>query len=338
MTAIHSRRIRPAITGALARLAGMFVALMICVLIAACSSTTTGGSRTTSPSVGLPLEPALGSAAPGDDPLAGTWMTDKITVSQWVKAFIAAGFSEKDAHQYPPGGAEQYAQVIFTFDHGTFTEQQSGDGHDPVVANRATYKLGTAGTVDFVTDVVETYGYVLNGETLKLHFVKATCPGDCGPPVGPTLYGSFPFTRQSTAAASPTPAPIADGTYATPALTYDLVKAALVAHKISKDLIDRQMLEWTSDNPDGKQILTIRLHAGTVTYIDRGGSIGWRGTFSFTDAKTMAADDGFGAITYGIRWDGPKLYLRILSDLNPNPGDIAAQAGGFEAAWFTLQP
>lgn len=131
------------------------------------------------------------------DPLAGTWTTAKVTQSEWVKAFIAAGFSEKDAHQNfngLGGGAEQYGQIILTFDNGRFTELQSGDGHEPVIGNKANYTVGTGGTFDLVT-TGETFGYVVSGDTLQLHFVTADCSPNCGPPVGPTLYTSFPFTK-----------------------------------------------------------------------------------------------------------------------------------------------
>jgi TRAP-type C4-dicarboxylate transport system substrate-binding protein len=140
----------------------------------------------------------LASGGPATDPLFGTWATAKVSQSEWVKAFIAAGFSEVDAHRLFNGlgtGAEQYAQDFLTFDHGHFTEHQSGDGHELIVGNQGTYKVGPDGTFDLVTDGVETYTYVVTGDTLTLHLVKVVCPGDCGPPIGPTLYGSFPFTR-----------------------------------------------------------------------------------------------------------------------------------------------
>jgi len=142
----------------------------------------------------------LAAGGPATDPLSGTWATARVSQSEWVKAFIAAGFSEVDAHQLFNGlgtGAEQYAQDFLTFDHGHFTEHQSGDGHELTGGNQGTYKVGPDGTFDLITDVVETYAYVVTGDTLTLHLVKAVCPGDCGPPIGATLYGSFPFTRSN---------------------------------------------------------------------------------------------------------------------------------------------
>ncbi len=132
------------------------------------------------------------------DALSGTWTTAQLTQAEWVKAFITAGFSEKDAHLYAPvSGVDHYGQEILTFDHGHFTEQESVDGHDPVVANQGTYKVGPDGTFDLITGNIETYGYVVSGTTLSLHLVHVVCSGDCGPPIGPTLYGSFPFTRSN---------------------------------------------------------------------------------------------------------------------------------------------
>jgi TRAP-type transport system periplasmic protein len=154
-------------------------------------------STTAEPSIAIPVGcSGVASSGAATDPLAGTWATAKITQSEWVKAFIAAGFSEKDAHEYAPvSGAEQYDQETLTFDHGHFTESETADGHDPVVGNEGTYKVGPEGTFDLITAGVETYAYVVTGDRLTLHLVKVVCSGDCGPPIGPTLYGSFPFTK-----------------------------------------------------------------------------------------------------------------------------------------------
>ena len=159
-------------------------------------------STTAEPSIAIPAGCSeVVSSGGATDALAGTWSTAKITQSEWVKAFIAAGFSEVDAHQLFNGmgtGAEQYAQDFLTFDHGNFTEHQSGDGHELVVENQGTYKVDPDGTFDLVTaggGGVETYAYVVTGDMLTLHRVKVVCSGDCGPPIGPTLYGSFPFTK-----------------------------------------------------------------------------------------------------------------------------------------------
>ena len=158
-------------------------------------------STTPEPRLTIPSGCAeLVSGGTASNPLAGTWATAKVSQSDWVKAFIVAGFSEEDSHQLFNGmgtGAEQSGQVFLTFDHGHFTERQSGDGHELVVANQGTYKVGPNGTFDLITGGIETFGYVLSDDTLKLHLVSVVCPSDCGPPVGPTLYGSFPFTRSN---------------------------------------------------------------------------------------------------------------------------------------------
>ncbi len=315
--------------------------LIAAVLLAACSSRTGGSPSPRSAESPAPSSSIPVSVAPSADLGAipdGTYRTASIDLAA-LKASVAAAGLPWAAVGADPG---QTAVFAIRFASGRMDLFCSFDGSPQDLCDKGRYTFGGSDTIDYMPDAttVLPIRFSLAGTTLMLHWAPA--PADPGTAhdkaVTVYFYNSAPFVLESTSAASSIPAPIADGTYATPTMTYDLVKAALVAHKISQDLIDHQMLEWTSDNPDGKQVLTIRLHAGTLTYLDRGGSIGWRGTFSFTGSKTMVADDGFGAITFGIRWDGPKLYLRIISDVNPNPGDLPAQAGGFEAAWFTVQP
>ena len=184
------------------KIPGLLGVIAAMALAAVACSPGAAGPAATVPADGISQSAsASSSAAPIPslrDPLAGTWTTAKVTQSEWVKAFIAAGFSEKDAHQYFNGlgdGAEQYGQVILTFANGRFTERQSGDGRDAVIGNRAAYTVGTDGTFDLVTGGTETYAYVVSGGTLQLHLVTADCSPNCGPPVGPTLYTSFPFTK-----------------------------------------------------------------------------------------------------------------------------------------------
>jgi TRAP-type C4-dicarboxylate transport system substrate-binding protein len=134
---------------------------------------------------------------PETNALNGTWTTAHLTESEFVKAFLAAGFSEEDSHQAFRGmgtGAASYGTISVVFDHGDFTEFQAGDGGTPVVENRAVYVDDGDGTVRLTTDGTEIYSYQIQGDRLRLHLESATCPGGCGPPIGPTLYGSFPFT------------------------------------------------------------------------------------------------------------------------------------------------
>lgn len=139
---------------------------------------------------------SLPSAVPQtSDPLAGTWATAKLTESEFVRAFVAMGGSEKDGHA--AFNARQFLVVTLQFQGGVFEEYQSWDGGAAELGNHATYVIENDGTFLLYTDCIETYGYNVSGDTLQLHFVKVTCPQgvDVGPPFGPTMYASFPFTR-----------------------------------------------------------------------------------------------------------------------------------------------
>jgi len=129
------------------------------------------------------------------DPLVGTWTTAKLTESQFVRAFVAMGGSEKEGHE--GFNAQQFLVVSLQFQGGVFVEYQSRDGGAAELANHATYEIGNNGTFTLYTECIETYGYKVSGDVLRLHFVKVSCPQgiDVGPPFGPTLYASFPFTR-----------------------------------------------------------------------------------------------------------------------------------------------
>jgi TRAP-type transport system periplasmic protein len=132
---------------------------------------------------------------PPSDPLAGTWMTAKITESQYVRAFVAMGGSEKDGHAAFNG--RQFLVVTLDFHDGLFEENQSWDGGAAELGNNATYAIENDGTFLLYTDCVETYRYKVGSDILQLHYVKVTCPQgvSVGPPFGPTMYASFPFTR-----------------------------------------------------------------------------------------------------------------------------------------------
>src|SRR5205823_2184381 len=109
------------------------------------------------------------------DPLAGTWTTGPITQSQWRHAYIAAGGSEKDAHEFF-GSDISYKSVTFTFQDGMFKVYCSDDGRPADNCDHGTYEVVDDSTLALYTGGTETYRYDLSGDTLRLHFVK----GDCG--------------------------------------------------------------------------------------------------------------------------------------------------------------
>jgi hypothetical protein len=129
-----------------------------------------------------------------NDPIAGTWTTGKITESDWVRAFIANGGSEKGGHA-SFSNIKRYLVVILTFQDGEFNEYQRIDGGPPVHSNQGPYVIGNDGTLSLGQDeagCTETDRIDMRGDTLRLH-VAMRCPDNN--PIGPTLYASFPFTR-----------------------------------------------------------------------------------------------------------------------------------------------
>ena len=150
------------------------------------------------PAVAIPSGCTGSTGGLATDPLAGTWHTGHITQSQWIHAFIAMGGSEKDAHD---GSFRKYKVETITFKDGVFTDYCSADGRPGEVCNTATYEIRDDGTFDLYTDGTETFRYEVNGDTLRLHFVKGDCGSGCDyaalPPIGPTAYAGFPYTRST---------------------------------------------------------------------------------------------------------------------------------------------
>jgi TRAP-type C4-dicarboxylate transport system substrate-binding protein len=135
----------------------------------------------------------------GNDPIAGSWTTAKLTESQTVRAFVAAGGSEKEGHAFFSrlgGGAQHYALITLVFKDGIFDEYESGDGRPQVNGYEALYKIAPDGTLTLAAPgCAATYRYDLGGDTLRLHVVTQ-CSGHDGL-FNTTLFASFPFTRTS---------------------------------------------------------------------------------------------------------------------------------------------
>jgi TRAP-type transport system periplasmic protein len=145
------------------------------------------------------------SVAPPSDPLAGRWTTAKLTESEVVQAFVAAGGAEKEGHAFFAGlgrsnagpATEHYAVITMLFESGPFVELESGDGGPNQPGYYANYQVGADDTLslDDPTDppCFGTYRYDLSGDTLRLRVVKQ-CSSRNGP-YNTTVFASFPFTR-----------------------------------------------------------------------------------------------------------------------------------------------
>jgi TRAP-type transport system periplasmic protein len=139
-----------------------------------------------------------------NDPLAGTWVSGKLTETQVVHAYIDAGGSEKDGHAFFAqlgDGSQRYEVITMVFHNGELHElDQSSNGGQPVTGNVTRYVLVRHHRVTFVYNESapgpicrEVWSYQRRGNTLKLHSIKP-CPGT---PAGIVLYGTFPFTRSN---------------------------------------------------------------------------------------------------------------------------------------------
>jgi TRAP-type C4-dicarboxylate transport system substrate-binding protein len=134
-----------------------------------------------------------------NDPIAGRWSTGKLTESQVVRAFVAAGGSEKDGHALFAqlgGGSKHYAVITLQFQDGLFTKFESGDGRPPIREGPQRYEIAKDGT--FTLDdagCLGTYRYQVSSDTLRLYSVKQ-CNAVDGPYWASSIAG-FSMTRSS---------------------------------------------------------------------------------------------------------------------------------------------
>src|SRR5207244_1643602 len=126
--------------------------------------------------------PVLG---PGADPIAGTWQTGQITEAQWVRAFVAGGGSEKEAHSsfVSHSWSWRFANGSFWL---IFQDGSTGDS--------GTYSYGTDQKISLTDDVCTIVArYDVLGNTMKLHVVKP-CDIQDQVPYGAAFLGTFPLT------------------------------------------------------------------------------------------------------------------------------------------------
>ena len=167
-----------------ALLTGIGVSLLLCF--------------TSSPAWSAPLQ---GSATGTSDPLEGIWHTGRLTQSDIVDAFVAAGGTEAAGEEFFAqlgGGTKHYAVITMEFAGGLFTETESADGGTPIEGYLAAYTETASSSIvlrnlDPSDHCVGTYSFDVSANTLTLHTMHQ-CSGNDGP-YNTTLFATFPYTR-----------------------------------------------------------------------------------------------------------------------------------------------
>jgi TRAP-type C4-dicarboxylate transport system substrate-binding protein len=282
-------------------------------------------STTPEPALAIPAGCTAPGAAPSIlpptiDALAGTWTTAKLTESEVVRAFVAAGGDEKEGHAFFAqlgGGAKQYAVISIALQDGVFKEYESGDGGPPVNGYEGRYSQVNDGTLNVDSgSCTGTYGYELSGDTLVLRVLNQ-CSSHDGP-YNSTLFASFPFTRSGAGATND---PLA-GTWSTAQLTESqVVRAYVAAGGAEKDGHEvfgaRQFLVVTLKFDNGLFVETQSRDGGVP-------EVGNTGTYTVENGRFLL-HAGSCTETFGYKVTGDVLQLRYLNPICPNDGHPIGQ-------------
>ena len=254
---------------------------------------------------------AIASPPPSaSDALTGSWHTDKLLKGPFEKAFVAAGGSETEAHDFFAqlgGGAKDYAVIGMRFVNGIFTEFESGDGKTEVPGAHATYAVSADGAITLTDSGDGSKGHfatTLSGDELQLRALDI-CPADCHP-YGQTLFASFPYHRD--------PSPL-EGTWHTGQLTEDqIVKAFVAAGGTESE--GHSFFSSLGDSAKQDAVLGMRFDNGIFTEFQSGDGRpdvpGYHATYSMTPdgLLTIASTDGGCTGTYRVSIGGDELDLR----------------------------
>lgn len=151
----------------------------------------------TAPALQIPEDCGAANAqASADDPLQGTWQTATLSESDIVHAFVAAGGTEADAHDWFAqlgGGATESARIQLVFSNGALDEYESGDGGEFVHGDSRSYSIDGDTVTLVASDCEGTYSVHVEGDTLQPAVINQCSGFDA--PYATSLYGTFPFTR-----------------------------------------------------------------------------------------------------------------------------------------------
>jgi hypothetical protein len=146
---------------------------------------------------GLERRPSPATHAPL--PIEGTWQSGKLSESDIVGRFVAAGGTLKEGRAFFAqlgGGAKRYAVITLRFEGGSFIEFESGDGDTPVAGFEAHYSVSRDGVLTISSPrCTGRYSFGVDGGRLRLSVIRQCARHDGV--YNTTLFASFPFTRQA---------------------------------------------------------------------------------------------------------------------------------------------
>lgn len=144
----------------------------------------------------IPSNCNVSASDPVADPVQGLWESDALTEGQIVQAFVAAGGSESEGHDFFAqfgGGATKNVTFRLDFEHGAVDQYESGDNGTFSHGDHRPYRIDGS-TLTFGLPACEaTYTIELDEDTLRMLPVQE-CPASDAK-YGETIYGSFPFVR-----------------------------------------------------------------------------------------------------------------------------------------------
>lgn len=130
--------------------------------------------------------------------IEGTWRSQRLSESDVVDGFVAAGGAAREGHAFfgrLGGGARQYAVITLRFEAGSFIQFESGDAGPPVAGYEATYTVSKDGILTIASPrCTGTYSFGVEDRQLRLTLVHQCARHDGV--YNTTLFASFPFTKQ----------------------------------------------------------------------------------------------------------------------------------------------
>ena len=188
---------------------------VVAVALATLTACAPGTALVPSPSITPPVAPTASAAALAPSPSAppaslrpaasaddpdpipeGSYTTGPITAEMMVAAVKAHGLKASDAESFIKNdGFKVHEVVVLTLADGTLTLFQSLDGGTPTVGWRGSYAFADEATMVASDGYPITYGFMWDGDLLRLKVVKDSHPDPFDLVAQVALYESAPLKR-----------------------------------------------------------------------------------------------------------------------------------------------